>query len=485
MAVIYRTESIMEALKLAEKFKKSGKYNLFRGQAKNWEVVPTAGRISKEKFEQSKKQLERLLYYFSTETVLKKYCSRIDDFFAIAQHYGIPTNYIDFTESIEVAFYFATNSKSNKLREDCSIICLNENDFNRFVEFSKFLYEKDGVISPYIVKEDVKNLWRLQAQKGCFLYTPYDKIEMFYDFDKIIFPFSYSFREIGKEDIYPERKSELEIMLDSYFNMERRIKGQKRMHSFAKAMNIPINYIPEFNPFEILEKKEVHKSWYSYTYRKWNFQLNESWKSTLNEKTINLFISKNHFKNSKDFIKINKTKLNKEFNKKNIAKNTPLTFKINSIFKLPKKHLSIINKNCGLIWDGTRNLPYKKEEIIKIICTYLWIEIKNGEKEIKDILITLEMSNKYGSITRFNAEPNNLVKAFRDDIDEVVDKIRPRPIRSELLMFINKPRYIFDFKKMIEFFKEEAIAQQVFYNRRNKNPVIFYTPAQIKILGYA
>jgi len=99
MAVIYRTESIMEALKLAEKFKKSGKYNLFRGQAKNWEVVPTAGRISKEKFEQSKKQLERLLYYFSTETVLKKYCSRIDDFFAIAQHYGIPTNYIDFTEN--------------------------------------------------------------------------------------------------------------------------------------------------------------------------------------------------------------------------------------------------------------------------------------------------------------------------------------------------------------------------------------------------
>ncbi|MCT4601998.1 MAG: FRG domain-containing protein [Marinifilum sp.] len=485
MGKIYKTKSIADALELAQEFKKKGKYNLFRGQAQNWEVIPTAGRVSKNKIQESEEQLKRLLYYFNSELSLKKYCSRIDDFFAIAQHYGLPTNYIDFTKSIDVAFYFATNSKSNKLNDNCSIICLNENDFKSFVTFSKCLYERDQVIPPYIVTDNVENLWRLQAQKGCFLFTPYDKIEMFYDFDKILFPFDSPFNKILKEDIYPERKSELEIMLDSYFDTERRIKGQKRMFSFAKELNIPITHIPEPNQFEILEKREIHKSWYSYTYRKWNFKLNEQWQDSSTQKTIHIFILKPQLEQLKKLPQIIGANLNEEYLNNKIDRRTPLVFNIKVDIKLSMKNLSLMNENCRRIWDGTRNLPFKNEEIFKIISKYLCLEIESLRKEVKTNLITLEMTNKYGSKTRFKASPENVVKAFRDDIEEVIDKNKPRPIPSELLLFINKPRYIFDFKKLIEFFKEEAIIQQIFHNRGNKNPVIFYTPSQIKVLGYA
>lgn len=61
----------------------------------------------------------------------------------------------------------------------------------------------------------------------------------------------------------------------------------------------------------------------------------------------------------------------------------------------------------------------------------------------------------------------------------------PRPIPSELLLHTNKPSYVFDFEKLLNLFKTEMVAYQVLDNSKNDKPVVFYTPAQIKILGYA
>lgn len=56
---------------------------------------------------------------------------------------------------------------------------------------------------------------------------------------------------------------------------------------------------------------------------------------------------------------------------------------------------------------------------------------------------------------------------------------------SEILMRINAANIMFDFDKLVQLFKEELIVYQVWYNSENDNPVIFYSPAQISILGYA
>jgi hypothetical protein len=488
MAKIYRTKDINEAFKLAEKFQRSGKYNLFRGQAKDWKVIPTAGRLSKEEFQESKAQLERLFYYFNSETSLKKYCKGIDDFFAIAQHYGIPTNYIDFSERIDVAFHFATNSQSNKPLENCSIICLNEKDFSEFVEFTKILFDKNKVIPPYIIKKNIENLWRLQAQSGCFLFTPYYQIESFYDFDRILFPFSSPFNKISKQDIYPNRKSELEIMLDLYFNKERRLNQSKKFQAFLKEFDIPVKEITPNNPFEILNNKKVHTSWYSSTYKKWNFRLNEKWQPSQYKKEVKLNIPLKLSK--KEAFQSIKATLKEQFENSKVNRKTPLSFDILTRPELSVKKTYIIKRSCERIWDGTRNLPYTDMEIFAIISNYLLLEfydqkVKQGFKDDEDNLITLEMTNKYGSSTRFKAVPNNIIKAYRDDLDEIIVKYPIRPIPIELLFHINRPRYIFDFKKLIELFKKEIVANQVFENRLDNHPVIFYSPAQVRLLGYA
>lgn len=483
MSKTYKTKNIEEALKLAKKFQKSGKYNLFRGQARNWEVKPTAGRLPDKKFEKSKEQIERIFLFFNQDKTLKKYCKEVDSYFAIAQHYGIPTNYIDFTESVEVAFFFATHSKSNKEGEECSIICLNEKDFEGLIEFIKILFDKENVVRPYISRIKVENLWRLEAQKGCFLFTPYDRIEYFYRFDRITFPFTKPFEGIDKKDIYPERKSELEIILDHFFDTEKRIEGQKRLQIFSKELNIPITILPEHNQYEIIEKKEICKSWYSYSYRKWRHSFSEKWKSSKNEKRVNFSILLEISK--KEFIKDVKSKLTKEFDIKQIDRKTPLNFEFLIKRKLSKKNSKIIGNNCRNIWDGTRNLPYSIDDIFTILSTYLYLEFRDKlEQEYKEQIL-LEMTNKYGSRVRFEADKLNIPNYFRNDINDIILKNKPRPIPSELLLHINKPRYVFDFNKLIDFFKIEAIANQVFYNRENEYPVIFYTPVQIDILGYA
>ena len=424
LAETYKVENIDKAYKLAKSFELEGKYNLFRGQAKNWKVIPTAGRLSSKKYVESVDKLKRLHFYFSTKNSLKKYCKRVDSFFAIAQHYGLATTYIDFTTDIKVAFYFATNSKHNKVGEDCSIICLNEDDFKDFVLFSKILYKNKNVVPPYIVKVNVDNLWRLQAQSGCFLFTPFQDIETLYDFDRIIFPFTDNFKGLTNNDIYPVRKSEIEILLDSYFDTEEKIKGANRFHKFIEENNLPVTKLSYHNNYDILKKKEIHKSWKSSFHRRWDFSLTETLSNIKETKKIELYISKDL-----DIIKQKeqlKTTLKKPFSNYEIRRNTLIDFEFISKTRLARKlHKSLI-RNASLIWEGTRNLPYSEDEIINIISIYLSLEMSKkqlGEIEYSinnEKLIILELVNKYGGKTRCKASPSNVVLAFRDDINGIV-----------------------------------------------------------------
>ena len=88
-------------------------------------------------------------------------------------------------------------------------------------------------------------------------------------------------------------------------------------------------------------------------------------------------------------------------------------------------------------------------------------------------------------MTRCKVSPSSITSAFRDDINDLILDMMPRPIPSELLLHINKPRYVFDFYKLLNLFKTEMIAYQVLENSENSNPVVFFTPSQIKTIGYA
>jgi FRG domain. len=488
MAKFYRVKDLNEALNLAVKFKETGEYNLFRGQALNWHVKSSIARLSTEESEIGIEKLKRLYYYLQTYKPLEKYVSDIDWFYAVAQHYGLPTTYVDFTDNPEVAVYFATNSESNKVDKESVIICLNEVDFNRLVNDTKDFFENKKIIPPYIIKPNVDNLWRLQAQNGCFIFVPISEIEQFYDFDRIVFPFTEPYTKIEKEHIYPEKKSELEILLDHYFSSEKRIEGQKRFKDFAAEVNM--NQI-EYSLSDVdvyLKKKQIHSSWHSNEFENWIFKIEENWSNlnSVEEITIN-FSFKNNIDNQ---IALIIDELSLKFIEKQIKRNDVLDFNIISKPRLSNKLAKQVNKSCTRIWDGTRNLPFLDKEIIEIIAKYICLEIYENKFDkipslTQEKLITLELTNEYGSITRCHASPSKILSSFRSDIREILIDELTLNISTEILLCLNNPKLLFDFDNLLSLFKDELIAYQVLYNSENENPVIFYTPTQITVLGYA
>lgn len=124
--------------------------------------------------------------------------------------------------------------------------------------------------------------------------------------------------------------------------------------------------------------------------------------------------------------------------------------------------------------------------ISKYICLEIYFHKNDETYSIsKEKLIVLEMTNEYGSITRCHASPSKIVSAFRDDLNDILIDDLTKSLNSKILLNINIPNLIFDYKKFINLFKEELVIYQVLYNSEKENPVIFYTPSQIKICGYA
>jgi hypothetical protein len=488
MSEIYQVKDFAAALSLAKKFKSDGTYKLFRGQAKNWPVVSSLGRLLPNVDSEIEKKIKRLYYFFQTYPSLSKYHSDVDWFWAVAQHYGLPTNYIDFTTKPEVATYFATHSNKNIVGESAVIICVNEHDFSRLIDSFKTVFEKDKVIPPYIAKIDVDNLWRLQAQEGCFLFSPYNNIEFFYDFDRIIFPYTIPFDKLKVEDIYPERKSELEILLDQFFNTEGKLKAQKNFRKFIKESNLPVVRIEASDHSPLLKKNIVHSSWKSKIFRKWQFPLKEAYENTIEPILINvqLLSKKNIHFQIRNLIE----QLIKCFYDHQINRNNQLKFNVILKPKLGKKMSRQINRSCCRIWDGMRNLPFKDLEIISVIAKYVCLELYEHKTHKTfslsgEDLILLEILNEYGSITRCHASPSKIVASFRKNIKKILIDDLTTILHSEILLHVNNPKILFNFEKLIELFVDEIIAYQVLYNSDQENPVIFYTPSHISVFGYA
>jgi hypothetical protein len=488
MSETFHAANLGEAIRMAEEFKKDKKYNLFRGQARNWPVMSSLGRLLPDPDSEIQKKLERLFIYFDTDPVLRKYNADIDWFWAVAQHYGIPTNYIDFTSDPKVAAFFATNSRSNSIGEQAVIICLNEKDWTSFMSGFRGYFESEKVIPPYIARIDVDNLWRLQAQKGCFLFSAYNNIEFFYDFDRILFPYEMPFREIRSSNIYPKRKSELEILLDRYFNMEERIQGGKRLAELAESLNIPVTKLeaPEFDHF--FKEKSKHHSWGSEEFKKWDFPLVEKWE--VETKSVHLHLNHDDDIGIDDQLTSLEKMIRDFFKKRKVGRMTPIKFFLRSKQMVSVKELKVINRNCSRVWEGTRNLPYTDEEIIRMLALIVTLSVmkcihnRTYSFEGEEMLL-LEMTNVYGNSSRCRVSPSVILNAFRTDLNKVLADTAPTELQPEILLHINDPFLLFDFYSLLEAFKKEMVCYQVLRQRYNDNPVIFFSPTQINVLGYA
>jgi len=484
---VYKVKNIEEAMQMANKFKSSGAYNLFRGQAQNWKLTSTRARLQETEEQDAKEKMQRFMNFLTSDPELLKYREDIDWTFAVAQHYGLPTPYIDFSTSVEVAAYFATNSNANKQNVESVILCLSEVDFQEFIIHNHEPFEKGGAEPPYVANVDVENLWRLQAQYGTFLYTPTIQIENLYSVDKIIFPYTAPYQGILEEDIYPKRKSELEIKLDRFFDSERNREGNKEFIDLFNTENSTVIDVSNCLNEKILKSPNLHESWTEERINEWQYPLKEKWSPTSEEQVVFAIIPS--YDDPMDVINALWQQLKKLFSRDSFSKESILKFKITTEDPLKESVVVTMENKCSLIWNGTRNLPYTVFEVLLIIAQYLALEQYRdrtgniyGLSEGKPI--TIELGDAYGNYARTKANATELRKAFRDDLKGVIIDDYDGPMTAEFLLSVNKPQLVFDFERFKKLFIYQMMCYQMLLNYTDDFSCVFFSPTELATFGY-
>lgn len=489
MAKIYRVQSAEEALQLALHFREEGKYDLFRGQAQNWPLVCSMNRLSLKKRKEEIEKLKRFHLFLSRQIVTHKYINNFDWYYAVAQHYGIGTSFIDFTKNPEVALFFATNSRCNESGKESVIICMNKNDFTECVNMCKTIFAKNQVHPPSIIDIEVDNLWRLETQEGCFLDCIIQNLEeAFYPFDKIIFPFEKSYTGIDISHIYPKSKSELEILLDQFFAGEHLLYKEIRYKKMIKKYfpEIKATKIQDSPTYKYTKTRKQHYSWKKNLIKHWHYKATAEY-----EKSIPLKISI-----VRDIMDSPDSNWNAIFNSINkcfksyaVERSNSISLEIEYLQKKDNYMNRVVSKNIVNIWDGMRTLPYTYNQIIATISKYIYLELSSFKVKEEEHLfpnsIYISMSSKYGIYNRCYVDQSKIEEAIRSDISNILVNRISNLTSSLILLYINKPHVVFDFNRLTFLFADELIPAQMFLEGKNSHPVVFYSPIDIDVLGYA
>jgi len=219
---VYEVANIEEAIDLANKLKNDGRYDWFRGQVQDGPLVSSHSRASAGGDPEKREELVRRAALFFNwagtipELQYLQEPEHMNDLYAIIQHYGIPTHYIEFTTNPGVAGFFAAHTATPPIGGKSCIYCLKTDDLVSVWNVLKDLDDRKGAIIE-LGRIDVRNLWKLQAREAVFLFTNYNW-EIDYPMDRILFPYSGYPSYPTREQIYPKNKSPLEQLLSQYFS---------------------------------------------------------------------------------------------------------------------------------------------------------------------------------------------------------------------------------------------------------------------------
>lgn len=474
---IYRTKSIKEALSLAEKFKQEGTCDLFRGQVNDWPIKTTMQRKIETNDKQAIKKSDAFYKYLRQTVGFQHYAEDMDALDAISQHYGIPSYFLDFTSEPKVAAFFAMDSeKEDELKKDGVLICINSQEIEERSVFLQNLYPdlpKENF--PYIVTPNIPNLWRLQAQKGCFLSTGIEEWEENYPIVKIYFPHSADYTIMDRDEIYPKHKSSLEIKLDTFLSEYDR---RESIRDIDLSLFQHTAYISGENSSFFFSKSEPHDSWSSKNINKWIIPRNRKWEGNLKavldlDYDFNKSFSCNFQNLRKDILSF--------INKSGIRK-IHLAFKFNyqSELKEIQEKKTILSDNCAKIWDGTIILPYKNKQIAYMIAKYICIELNNSRSYASRLGRNIyEFGLKQGNPGIARCPCKEIKNSYRKDWKEIV---KPEYQKRILTSMTNNPQYIFDFYEFKQIFIKHILPWQVFF-ATDYNDAIYYSPADMEEFG--
>lgn len=238
---IFSASDAESALDFAQRELKRGTYQFFRGQENaDWIPEPSWFRIPMQNHGSVKERISLFLSY-TREVARNAGIEYSDDaLVAIAQHYGIPTTFLDLTTDPIVAALFACPANTTQGSAKAAILLYSDEKIRQWQDLAKTLADT-GTLE--LIRIDVSNLWRLQAQRGLFLYFG---LTTFCDYvlpDRVEFPHPAGGLSNSEYVLYPVEKSPLETQLDLFFNLEATENAKKRFRE-----EIPVHFItPAFS----------------------------------------------------------------------------------------------------------------------------------------------------------------------------------------------------------------------------------------------
>ena len=482
--------SVEKAVDHANQLKASGGRHWFRGQEKDWPVQSTFLRVPAAQRDSTMQKLARFEGWVKSTPGLEKLAADADATIAVAQHYGLPTNFVDFTTSPEIAAYFATErAEASPPGELACLICL---DLDDILEFWKLLQGKYPPLE--FLELDVPDLWRLEAQRGRFLFCPYDHIERLYDFDRIYFPKTRRYPMIHPEEVYPTRKSHLEILLDQYFMNERLIEGSwEPPENVQRIMVEALNggFDPDVFPTGIPR----HSSWGEDLLREWIALPPEQLGSV--RTAVNFHIDVPHPEHPEMTIQRVSDQLLRDLIPLTGIRKNLVNWTIKARGEsLPSKVIENLPPRLNRLWDGLRRLPHRDEDLCAGIamCVALGVALRgdfdSSEGSRWDEAATqclhepreVEFGALDGSYSRGFVSSRNLAAAVRSDIAAFAVAQWKEMVRSNVGLILQTawtPSQAFDFGRLAPLFAREIAPYQVLA----REMAVFYSPARLDKLG--
>lgn len=486
--MIFETAGVMEAVALAQEMKRSGQYNWFRGQQRNWRVMSTLARKPEEERPRAWEAFKRFCGWLQSQPGLAQLGNHVHSVYAIAQHYGMPTQYVDFTTDPAIAGFFAAGGEADPDERSC-IVLLNTDDL---LEFWKVMPERYPPPEPITI--DVPNLWRLEAQRGVFLYCPYPEFDLrIYSFDRILFPSGGTIAAPTRDEIYP-RKSALEILLDQYFMNESLLKSMEMSREIMTSMRmIQFDDADDYDPDGIVDGGlPPEPSWNDIG--KWQSIERESFSDAYTDDRVTLTIRSSvpasaHAETAREMLSILEARPG--------LRNRLVKFDV-AAERAPES-VARLAPFLEKVWDGMRRLPYRDVEIAWSIGTIVGIALASGRAgdyldrpvQYPGNVIEVEFGSDDGSYSRAFVPEEELLEAVRGDVlswvrPEYVDDVRGNV--TPMLQFVRRPDLLFQFDAFRDVFGRWLIPSQVLMRPQPEEHdafrrAIFYNPARLTRFG--
>lgn len=494
MPEVYHAATVIEAVELATKFKNEGRCNWFRGQVKDWPLRSSLARASfnEKDYALADKRYGLFCTWVNLTPELKYLLEPVNAHLleSIMQHYGIPTEYIDFTTEPGIAGFFACDTTETSQNELACIYCLNTSELTEAIISFKTILPKDFNLE--LVEVKVDNLWRHEAQKGVFVKVNFDW-ESVYSLTKIVFPRTEYPSYPTRDKIYPLQKSPLEILLQQYFKLE---KSTLRWDKIQEIINMPmeIHHVPEMKngifdkAFINPTKVKILPSWSKKKLKAWFVYPISSYDLVGFQETIQI-APKFSIDDSRNVIRYS---IQQALSSNTNIRLKAIHWEIKGLKN--KKSQQKISEILTEVWNGMRLLPFTNEDIYEACSLSVYFSLKTTKAFVQDTDSQLDIFNsvfKSGMRIGFTHQDKSGSDAYISETDMFLTvrkdlySLLSTDFKSagtnlhSLFSCIYAPNRLFEFEGFRSLFARQIIPTQVAWGQG----LVIYNPAQLRIFG--